>query len=178
MAGVGRSSDGEVGVLSFDIRNHLLLDPGGLDALVLAVDTLKRVVAPENIRVVATGTFVAVGTFAPATLTAPDGTIASLQADQSGRVRFRPLEVGHYAVRSGHREVAVYANYYDAAESDLALVSAASEPKRAVQLAAPIHNESYPEPAGLVLVVAAILLVLAESVLIVQRGIRWGVRHV
>jgi hypothetical protein len=178
IAGVGRSSEGEVGVLSFDIRNHLLLDPDRLDALVLAVDTLKRVVAPENIKVVATGTFVAVGTFAPATLTAPDGTTISLQPDQWGRVRFRPLEAGHYAVRSGHREVAVYANYYDAAESDLALVSAASEPKRAVQLAAPIHSESYPEPAGLALVVAAILLLLAESALIVQRGIRWGVRHV
>jgi len=178
LAAVGRSSQGQVGVLSFDIRNHLLLDPDRLDALVLTVDTLKRVVAPEDLKVVATGAFVAVATFAPATLTAPDGSTSSLQPDQWGRVRFRPLEVGRYAVRSGQREVAVYANYYDAVESDLALPAAASEPKRPLRLAVPTHTENYPEPTGLELLVAAVFLVLAESALIAQRAIRWGVRHV
>ena len=178
LAAVGRSSQGQVGVLSFDIRNHLLLDPDRLDALVLTVDTLKRMVAPEDLKVVATGMFVAVDTFAPATLAIPDGTTSSLQPDQWGRVRFRPLEVGRYAVRSGHREVAVYANYYDAVESDLALPPAASEPELPLRFAAPTHTENYPEPAGLELLVAAIFLVLAESALIAQRAIRWGVRHV
>jgi hypothetical protein len=178
IAAVGRSRDGEVGVLSYDIRNHLLLDPDRLDALVLTVDTLKRIVAPEDIKVVATGSFVAVSTYGPATLTAPDGSITSLQPDQWGRVRFRPLEVGHYSVRGGQREVAVYANYYDAAESDLTSAGTATELKRAVQFATPAHSENYPEPAGLALVMTAILLVLAESALIAQRAIRWGVRHV
>jgi hypothetical protein len=177
IAAVGRRPEGEVGVLSFDIRNHMLLDPDRLDALVLTVDTLKRVVAPENIKVVATGTFVSIATFAPATLTAPGGARITLQPDQWGRVRFRPLQVGRYSVNGGNREVAVYANYYDAAESDLAASAAASEPKREVLFAAPVHSETYPKPAGLVLMTAAILLLLAESALLARRAVRWGVYH-
>jgi hypothetical protein len=178
IAAVGRNSEGEVGVLTFDIRNHLLLDPDRLDALVLTVDTLKRIVAPQTVKVVATGTFVAVATSGGATLTAPDGSTTGLQPDQWGRVRFRPLEAGHYVVRGGHRQVAVYANYYDAAESDLGSSLTASELERPVQVAASAHSENYPEPAGLVLIVAATLLLLAESAVIAQRTIRWGVRHV
>ncbi|MBV8356578.1 MAG: hypothetical protein JO189_01375, partial [Deltaproteobacteria bacterium] len=178
IAAVGRNSGGEVGVLTFDIRNHLLLDPDRLDALVLTIDTLKRVVAPQNVEVVATGTFVAISTFGAATLTAPDGSTTGLQPDQSGRVRFRPLEAGRYVLRSGHREVAVYANYYDAAESDLASSSSASEFERPVQFAAPVHRENYPKSAGLVLIMVATLLLLAESALIAQRAVRLGVRHV
>jgi hypothetical protein len=178
IAAVGRRPEGEVGVLSFDIRNHMLLDPDRLDALVLTVDTLKRVVAPENVKVVATGTFVSVSTFAPATLTAPDGTTVTLQPDQWGRVRFRPPQVGRYSVNAGHREVAVYANYYDAAESDLAASSPTSEPERRVHFAGPAHSENYPKPASLVLIMAAIVLLLAESALIAQRAVRWGVHHV
>jgi hypothetical protein len=178
MAAVGRNAQGEVGVLSFDIRNHLLLDPDRLDALVLAIDTLKRLVAPEDVKVVATGAFVTATTFAPATLTAPDGTTASLPPDQWGRVRFRPLEVGRYMVRGGQRSVAVYANYYDAGESDLAVAPAPSEPKQSFQANAPSHSENYPQPAGLTLIVAATFLVLVESALIAQRAIRWSVRDV
>jgi hypothetical protein len=178
LAAAGRDREGNVGLLSFDIRNHLLLDPDRLDALVLAVDTLKRVVAPENIKVVATGTFVAISTFAPATLMLPDGSTTSLWPDQWGRVRFRPLEVGHYTVRGGDHEVAVYSNYYDAAESDLTSSTAALEPQSTIEFATPTHNENYPEPAGLGLIAVAVLLVLAESALIAQRAIRWGVRHV
>jgi len=178
IAAVGRNSECEVGVLTFDIRNHLLLDPDRLDALVLTVDALKRVVAPQNIKVVATGTFVAISTFGAATLTAPAGSNTGLQPDQWGRVRFRPLEAGRYVVRGGHREVAVYANYYDAAESDLASSLTASEFERPVQFAAPARSESYPEPAALVLIVVATFLVLAESALLAQRAIRRGVRHV
>jgi Aerotolerance regulator N-terminal len=178
IAAVGRNQDGELGVLSFDVRDHLLLDPDKLDALVLTVDTIKRVVAPENIKVVATGAFVAIPIFSAATLTAPDGSNIILQPDQWGRVRFRPLEVGHYAVRGGARDVAVYANYYDAGESDLASSSGVSEPKRPVRIAAPTHSENYPRPATPGLILAAILLVLAESALITQRTIRWGVHDI
>jgi Aerotolerance regulator N-terminal len=177
LAAVGRNRQGEIGVLSFDIRSHLLLDPDRLDALVLAIDTLKRVVAPENIKVVATGTFVSIPTFGSATLTLPDGSSARLEPDQSGRVRFRPLEIGHYGIRSGQREVAVYANYYDAAESDLTFATTTVS-KQTVDFAAATHMENYPEPAGLILIAIAIFLVLAESTLLAQRTIRWGVRHV
>jgi hypothetical protein len=178
IAAVGRNSEGEVGVLTFDIRNHLLLDPDRLDALVLTVDTLKRMVAPQNLTVVATGTFVSVSTFGPATLAAPDGSTIGVQPDQWGRVRFRPLEVGRYVVRGNHRELSIYGNYYDAAESDLASSLRASEPGRPLRFAATAHGENYPEPAALLLIVVATSLVLAESALIAQRAIRWGVRHV
>jgi hypothetical protein len=178
IAAVGRTSEGEVGMLAFDIRNHLLLDPDRLNALVLTVDTLKRVMASQNVKVVATGTFVAVSTFGAANLTAPDGSTTVLQPDQWGRVRFRPLEAGRYVVRGGQREVAVYANYYDAAESDLTSSLTASEPARPVQFATPVHSENYPEPEGTVLIVLATLLLLAESALIAHRAIRFGVRHV
>jgi len=171
IAAAGRNSEGEVGVLTFDIRNHLLLDPDRLDALVLTVDTLKRVMAPQNVEVVTTGTFVAISTFGAATLIAPDGSTTGLQPDQWGRVRFRPLEAGRYVLRSGHRGVVVYANYYDAAESDLASSPAALEFERPVQFAAPVHRENYPKPAGLVLILVATLLLLAESALIAQRAI-------
>jgi hypothetical protein len=178
IAAVGRSSEGEVGILSFDIRNHLLLDPDRLDALVLTVDTLKRVVAPENIKVVPTGTFVAVSTFGSASLNAPGGSTTSLQPDHWGRVHFRPLEVGHYVVRAGHREVAVYANYYDAAESDLAQSSSARESGQPVQSAAPVQRENFPQPAAMALILATIFLVLAESAFIARRDLRWGMGHV
>ena len=42
VAAVGHNPDGEVGILAFDVRNHLLLDPDRMDALVLTVDALKR----------------------------------------------------------------------------------------------------------------------------------------
>lgn len=178
IAAVGRNREAEVGVLTFDIRNHLLLDPDRLDALVLTVDTLKQVVAPQNIKVVATGTFVAVPGFGAATLTAPDGSTVGLQPDQWGRVRFRPLEAGRYVVSDGHHEVAVYANYYDVAESDLALSETPPEPERPFQLAAQARTENYPEPASLILIGVATLLVMAESALIAQRTIQWGAGHV
>jgi hypothetical protein len=178
IAAAGRNQTGGVGVLSFDIRNHLLLDPDRLDALVLAIDTLKQLIAPENIRVVATGTFLDVATFAPSTLIAPDGSITSLQPDQWGRVRFRPLQVGHYTMRGRDRDVAVYANYYDAAESDLTMSTVAPGPSLPRQFPSPTHHEDYPQPAAPVLIAAAICLLLAESFLIAQRAIRWGVRYV
>jgi hypothetical protein len=178
IAAIGRNREGEVGVLTFDIRNHLLLDPDRLDALVLTVDTLKQLVAPQNVKVVATGTFVAFSGFGAATLTAPDGSTIGLQPDRWGGVRFRPLEAGRYVVRGGHREVAVYANYYDVAESDLASSQTPSEPERPFQFATQAHTENYPEPVSLILIGAATLLVLAESALIAQRTIQWGARHV
>ena len=178
IAAAGLSNTGEVGVLAFDVRNHLLLDPDRLDALVLTIDTLKRVIAPENIKVVTTGSFVSVATFAPASLSGPEGSATSLTPDQWGRVRFRPLQVGQYALRSGHNAFSVYANYYDAAESDLTSPPASAAFKRPVVLSTAAHTENYPQPARLMLIAAAIILLLAESALLARRAIRWGVRYV
>ena len=178
IAAEGRNQDGEVGVLAFDIRNHLLLDPDRMDALVLTVDTLKRLMAPQDAKVVATGSFVAVSTFANAILIAPDGVSSNLQPDQWGRVRFRPLQAGRYLVRGGRGEIAVYANYYDATESDLAAAAPASASKHPLASASVIQSKSNPESAALILIVMAILLFLAESAFILRRSIRMGVRHV
>jgi hypothetical protein len=178
LAAVGHDRTGEVALLTFDIRNHLLLDPDRLDALVLTIDTLKQILAPQNVKVVATGTFVAVPTFADATVSLPDGSTARLRPDQWGRVRFRPLESGRYMVRSDNREVAVYANYYDAVESDLGSSRKASGSPLPARLSQPIAEQTYPEPASLALIAIASLLLLAESALIVRRTIRWGVRYV
>ena len=178
VAAAGRSPEGEVGVLAFDVRGHLLLDPDRMDALVLTVDTIKRLVAPQNLKVVATGTFVAVPTFAAALLTAPNGSTTRLQPDQWGRVHFLPLEDGRYVVNSGRQDVKVYANYYDAGESDLAVSAAVSGPQRPLQFADPRRTESFPQPVSLILIAVAALLLLAESGLITHRAIRWGARYV
>jgi hypothetical protein len=177
VAGVGRDREGKVGVLAFDIRDHLLLDPDRLDALILTIDTLKRVIAPENIKVVSTGSFVSVSTFAPATLISPDNLATRLQPDQWGRVRFRPLEAGHYAIQGPNGETEVYANYYDAAESDLTSPARAADRKGWTQIARS-HNETFPKSAGLMLIAVATSLVLAESVLIARRTVHWGIPHV
>jgi hypothetical protein len=178
VAAMGRDRIGEVGVLAFDIRNHLLLDPDRMDALVLTVDALRQVVAPQNIKVVSTGTFVPVATFAPTTLTAPDRSTTSLQPDEWGRVRFRPLQAGHYAVEARGRDVDVYANYYDAGESDLSSPGTPLQTGGRAYYAGATHSEYYPQPAELALIMLAMLLFLAESAFLLRRAIRWSVGHV
>jgi hypothetical protein len=178
IAAVGHNPDGEVGMIAFDIRNHLLLDPDRMDALILTVDTLKRIVAPQNVKVVATGSFVPISAFARAMLTAPDNSTTSLEADQWGRVRFRPLQAGRYVVTSKHRQVEVFANYYDAAESDLSASAVPSHRPSPSQPIVPAYSEIYPQPEAFPLIVLAMLLLLGESALLAQRAIRWGVRHV
>ncbi|HEV2169910.1 MAG TPA: BatA domain-containing protein, partial [Candidatus Binatus sp.] len=55
LAAVGRSANGSVGVIAFDVRNHLLLAPDHLDALVLTVDLIKQLTAPRDTIIVSTG---------------------------------------------------------------------------------------------------------------------------
>jgi hypothetical protein len=178
LAATGRNTNGEVGVITFDIRNHLLLDPDRMDALVLTVDTLRRLAAPPDIKIVASGAFVPISTFAPATLVAPDGSTRALIADQWGRVRFRPLQAGRYVVSANGRAVEVFANYYDAAESDLTTPAAVqdSDHKRTDQT--PLRNEIRAEPVALVLIAVALFFLLAESILLTRRAALWGIRHV
>jgi hypothetical protein len=178
IAAVGRNSSGEVGLIAFDIRNHLLLDPDRMDALVVTIDTLKRVMAPADLKVVATGSFVPVSTFAPARLTAPDGATSTLEPDEWGRVRFRPTQAGRYVVTGQHRKVVVFANYYDAAESDLSAAPEASKPRTQPNPIVPAHSERYPEPIAFPLIALATLLVLAESALLARRALVRGLRYV
>ena len=94
-------ADGEVGVITFDIRKHLLLDPDRMDALVLTIDTLKQLTAPADVKIVSTGAFVSVSTFTPVVVNAPDGMKRKrCNSDQWGLVHFRALEAGRYIVWS------------------------------------------------------------------------------
>ena len=119
LAAIGANGDGRLGVIAFDIRGHLLLDPDRLDALVLTVDLIKALAAPQGLYITPTGTYVSIPATGRAQVSAPDGTTIRLSADQWGQVRFRPLQAGRYQVSSADRNQQVFANYYDAAESDL-----------------------------------------------------------
>ena len=179
LAATGRNASGEVGVIAFDIRNHLLLDPDRMDALVLTIDTLRTMLVPPDLKVVATGTPVPVSVFGRAILVNPDGSRDVLAPDQWGRVHFRPREAGRYFVLAGPRTIEVDANYYDAAESDLAVI-----PPPPVSHAAPraasglVYREIRVAPAATLLILLALLFILAESALIVRQASRWGLRHV
>lgn len=170
--------DGEaVGVLAFDVRGHLLLDPDRMDALVLTIDLLQRLLAPRDVIIETTGAFVTVAAGAHARVTAPDGSSRPLETDPWGRARFRTLESGRYLVTSDGPATAVYANYFDAAESDL------SAPVTANERPAPVGAQAGPSqlsvrPIALPLVILALLALIGESILLAQRAARWRAAHV
>ena len=120
LAAVGQQAQGSTGVIAFDVRDHLLLDPDCEDALILTIDLLRRLVAPANPLVSDTGAYTEVAVNqSPVRLTEPDGTTRTLTPDQWGHVRFRPLLAGRYRLLSGTSATAIFANYYDASESNL-----------------------------------------------------------
>ncbi len=177
LAAFGSNGDETVGVLAFDVRDHLLLDPDRMDALVLTIDLLQRMVAPRDIMLEPTGTFVSVAVGGHARLTAPDGTSHPLISDQSGQVRFRALESGRYVLTGNGPAIAIYANYFDAGESDLSTRAATSaRPTTEVASAGPSRLDV--RPIALPLVVIALLALLGESVLLGRRGWRWRATHV
>lgn len=172
LAAIGYNGDALIGVLAFDVRDHLLLDPDRMDALVLTVDLLQRLVAPRDIMIEPTGAFVTVAAGAHAQLTAPDGTIRPLVSDQWGRVRFRALESGRYLVTGDGPPTAVYANYFDAGESDLSAPTVAMErPAPPAAVAGPLQLSV--RPIAPPLVVLALLALIGESILLAQRAVRW-----
>ena len=101
LAAIGRAAGGPVGVLAFDVRDHLLLAPDHLDALVLTVDLIKQLTAPRDILIVSTGADVSVPATGTARVTQPDASVRTVTADKWGRVRIRPLQAGRYTVESG-----------------------------------------------------------------------------
>jgi hypothetical protein len=178
LAGLGRTMDGAIGMLSFDVRDHLLLDPDRLDALLLTIDTLKRLTAPADVKVVSTGEFVSLATFAPATLIDPAGARSPLIPDKWGRVRFRPFEAGRYVLSANRHVIEVFANYYDAAESDLAAPPAVSAPPARQMTAGTSHTERQVMPQTVPLIGAVLILLLLESILLARRSARWKMSHV
>jgi hypothetical protein len=180
LAAYGRDRQGAVGVIAFDVRDHLLLDPDRIDALILAVELLRHLLAPEDLQIVSTGSYATVPAAGSARVVAPDGNSQTLVASSDGRIRFRALQAGRYRIESSGRQAQVYANYFDAAESDLAGSSSVSAEAGSVgvtaRAVAPGPAEVFPlDPA---LITLALLAFLIESAIILRSAAGWGWRHV
>jgi Aerotolerance regulator N-terminal len=180
IAAAGRAANGPVGVLAFDVRNHLLLSPDHLDALVLTVDLMKQLTAPRDILIVPTGADVSVPATGSARVTQPDATVRTVTADKWGRARIRPLQAGRYTVESGGVTTQVLANYYDAAESDLATKPQAEVPAPVGKASAVTNVQSarQVQPLVFILIALALLALTIESAMLIGHAGRWGMRHV
>ena len=174
LAAAGRDPSGGLGVVAFDIRHHLLLDPDRMDALVLVVDTLKQMLAPQDLKIFATGDSVALATFGPTILIAPDGARRELAADAGGNVHFRPLDAGKYTLDTPQGTITAFANYYDAAESDLAIPPTSRAAPAPATINASALGQLIVQPATEILLTLALLLLLGESAILARRAARWG----
>jgi Aerotolerance regulator N-terminal len=180
LAAIGRIPSGRIGVIAFDVRNRLLLDADRLDALVVTINLIKQLTAPVDIQVVPTGSYVDVPVAGSAIVTAPDGSRSQAEADKWSRVRIRPLQSGHYAIESGTRIVEVYANYFDASESDLAPTPAATLSPAPAPLAerSSSHGPQQVQPLLVVLAGLAMIAFAVESVVLIRHSALWGSGHV
>jgi hypothetical protein len=180
LAAAGSLPSGQFGLVAFDVRQHLLLDPDRLDALVATVDLVRELTAPTQLRIVSTGTFLALPAPADAKIIAPDGSTVSSSRDQWGRLRIRPLQPGHYAVESASRKTDLYANYYDASESDLTAIAAppSPTPMKSASADEPVAAPRQVQPLSALLIVFAVIAILLESALLLRTAGRWGMRHV
>jgi len=180
IAASGSATGGPVGVLAFDVRDHLLLAPDHLDALVLTVNLMKQLTAPRDIFIVPTGADVSVPAAGTARVTQPDATVRTMIPDKWGRVRIRPLQAGRYTVESGGVTTHVLANYYDAVESDLGAKpqAEASAPVGRAAASANLQSARQVQPLVLVLVALALIALMIESAMLIGHAGRWVMRHV
>jgi Ca-activated chloride channel homolog len=180
LAAIGRAAGGPVGVIAFDVRDHLLLAPDHLDALVLTVDLIKQLTAPRDILIVSTGADVSVPATGTAKVTQPDGSIRSVTPDKWGRVRIRPMQAGRYALESGGQTTQVLANYYDADESDLGAKPQpeASAPAGKATAESSAQTARQVQPLVFILIALALLALLIESAMLIGHAGRWRMRHV
>lgn len=175
----GALPSGQFGIVAYDVRDHLLLDPDRLDALVAMVDLARELVAPAELQIVSTGTFLALPAAADAKVVAPGGSIIAASRDKWGRLRIRPLLPGDYSVESANQKTDVYANYYDAGESDLIALATPSTPT--TTSATEAQSATAPkqvQPMAALLIVFAVIAILLESALLLRTANRWGMRHV
>jgi hypothetical protein len=180
LAALGRAAAGPVGVIAFDVRDHLLLAPDHLDALVLTVDLIKQLTAPRDILIVSTGADVSVPATATAKVTQPDGSIRTVTPDKWGRVRIRPMQAGRYTLESGGQTTQVLANYYDADESDLGAKPPpeASAPAEKAAAESSAQSARQVQPLVFILIALALLALLIESAMLIGHAGRWRMRHV
>jgi len=182
LAGFGYDSRGAMGMIAFSVNDHMLLDPDKLEALVLTVEMVKRLLAPQDLQVVSTGGSVSVPAVGVVRIVAPDRSVSEARADEMGRVRVRPIEAGRYEISSSGAKAVIYANYYDAGESDLSAVppTAASSAKGAPETAAAmtVRAATQVKPIAMWLVALALVAMLVESALLTRKAMRWRVRDV
>jgi hypothetical protein len=181
LAGFGYDTRGAMGVIAFSVNDHMLLDPDKLEALVLTVEMVKRLLAPQELQVVATGGSASVPATGIAKIVAPDGSAGEARADEMGRVHLRPIQAGRYEISSAGSKSVIYANYYDAAESDLSAAPAAPSPSapappETASAAAPAATQV--KPIALLLIAFALGAMLLESALLTRKAMRWRVRDV
>jgi len=160
----------------------MLLDPDKLEALVLTVEMVKRLLAPQDLQVVSTGASVSVPAVGMAKIVAPDGSVTEAKADEMGRVRVRPIEAGRYEIDSAGPKAVIYANYYDAGESDIS----AAPPASASSATAPTGTAAAVVTAAAIqvmpiapwLIFLALAAMLLESALLTRKAMRWRTRDV
>ncbi len=146
----------------------------------MTVDLMKQLTAPRDILIVPTGADVSVPATGTARVTQPDATVRTVTADKWGRVRIRPMQAGRYTVESAGVTTQVLANYYDAAESDLAQnhrpkpIAPSAEPPRC----ASDQSARQVQPLAFVLIALALLALMIESAMLIGHAGRWGMRHV
>jgi len=179
-AAFGALPSGQFGIIAFDVRDHLLLDPDRLDALVAMVDLVRELTAPTQLRIVSTGTYLAMPEPTDAKITAPDGSVISASRDKWGRLHIRPLQPGRYSIDSANERTQIYANYYDAFESDLTALAAPSSPapKKAAHGAESVSAPKQVQPLSMLLIIFAVIAIVLESGLLMRNANRWGMRHV
>ncbi|HKD67927.1 MAG TPA: VWA domain-containing protein [Candidatus Binataceae bacterium] len=176
LAAYGISAQGPEGMIAFDIRGHRLMDPDMLDTLVLAIDLVKTLTGPRDVHIVPTGTYVTLPANAPATVVEPDGSTAQVAPGYGGLIRYQPLYAGRYQIAIGPRRESVYANYFDAAESELSVTPA---PESGAPLSKVIDLDSGVrarriQPLTMALVALAMAAFLVESAMLIRRALRGG----
>ena len=174
LAAVGMIPQGRFGLLAFDVRKHLLLDPDKLDALVATINLVRELTSPADVRVVSTGTYLDIPAGKSARIVDPAGHVTKLEADRWGRVRLRPMLAGHYVVGSGSSAVNIYANYYNASESDLSARPAVENAGAAgAPEPVPVGAPREAKPLATVLVALALVALIAESIVLLGHARRW-----
>jgi VWA domain-containing protein/aerotolerance regulator-like protein len=177
LAAFGVNAQGPQAVIAFDVRNHRLMDPDMLDALVMTVDLVKALTAPGDLQIVSTGAYLEFPANAPARVSQPDGSTPEIAPGYGGLLRFHPLYAGRYDIMTGGRRKVVYANYFDAAESELSVKSEAHSGAAlpsAIDLDSGVRASRI-QPLTIALVALAMAAFLLESALLIRRALRGGV---
>ncbi len=136
---------------------------------------------PAQLRIVSTGTFLAMPAPADAKISTPDGSTAAASRDQWGRLRMRPVQPGNYSIES--------AGWKDRCVCELLRClrvrfdrecDGRRPPWQAMLRRPPIRfpRSSRCRPLSAILIILALVAIVLESALLLRTANRWGMRHV